>query len=295
MARLLDREAAASHAITVRATSQDGSTADTVFTIALTDVDEFDVTAPMDGNVAANVVAENAANGTLVGLTVGAGDADATTNGVSYSLADDAGGRFAIDAATGVVSVADGSLLNREAAASHAITVRATSQDGSTADTVFTIALSDVDEFDVTTPTDSDATPDTVAENTATGTLVGLTAGAADADATTNGVSYTLADSAGGRFAIDAATGVVSVADGALLDSEAGRFARHHGAGHVSRRVDRRAGLQHRHRRRRRVRGHGARGPGRRGGPGERERRHRHGGGRAPGQRRRGQHREPSP
>ena len=45
-----------------------------------------------------------------------------------------------IDANTGVVTVADGTLLNREAAASHNITVRATSADGSTADTVMIIA-----------------------------------------------------------------------------------------------------------------------------------------------------------
>ena len=50
---------------------------------------------------------------------------------VSYSLTDDAGGRFAIDATTGLVTVADGSLLDREAAASHAITVRATSAGSS--------------------------------------------------------------------------------------------------------------------------------------------------------------------
>ena len=59
-------------------------------------------------------------------------DADATTNTVTYSLVDDAGGRFAINGSSGVVTVADGSLLDREAAASHDITVRATSADGST-------------------------------------------------------------------------------------------------------------------------------------------------------------------
>ena len=135
--------------------------------MTVTDVDEFDVTTPVDGNAAADSVAENSANGTLVGLTAGATDGDATTSGVSYALTDDAGGRFAIDVNTGVVTVADGSLLDREAAASYAITVRATSQDGSTADTIFTIALGDVDEFDVTTPVDGNAAADSVAENAA--------------------------------------------------------------------------------------------------------------------------------
>ncbi len=218
---LLDREAAASHNITVRATSTDTSTADTVFTINISDVDEFDVTAAVDTNIAANAINENAANGTLVGVTANASDADATTNTVTYSLTNNAGGRFAIDANTGVVTVADGTLLDREAAASHNITVRATSADASTADTVFTINISDVDEFDVTNPVDSNAATNGLNENVANGTVVGLTANSNDADATTNAVTYSLTDNAGGRFAIDANTGVVTVADGTLLDREA--------------------------------------------------------------------------
>ena len=80
-----------------------------------------------------NTVAENAATGTLVGITALGTDADVGAT-VTYSLTDDAGGRFAINATTGVVTVADGSLLNYEADASHAITVLATSSDGSSAD-----------------------------------------------------------------------------------------------------------------------------------------------------------------
>ena len=66
-----------------------------------------------------------------VGVTALAADADATNNTITYTLDDNAGGRFAIDGITGVVTVADGTLLDREAAASHNITVRATSSDGS--------------------------------------------------------------------------------------------------------------------------------------------------------------------
>jgi hypothetical protein len=218
---LLNREAAASHNITVLATSADGSTSSQTFTIAVDDVDEFDVGAVTDGNAAANTVAENAANGTTVGITAGATDADATTNTVTYSLFDDAGGRFTIDATTGVVTVADGSLLDREAAASYNIIVVANSDDGSTTNTTFTINLSDVDEFDVGAVSDSNAGANTVAENAANGSTVGVTASATDADATTNTVSYTLSDNAGGRFTIHASTGVVTVADGSLLNREA--------------------------------------------------------------------------
>ena len=99
---------------------------------------------------------ENAANGTIVGITTLATDDDATNNAITYTLDDTAGGRFAIDSLTGVVTVADGTLLDREAAATHNITVRATSSDGSFNTAVMTINLIDVDEFDVGTVTDND-------------------------------------------------------------------------------------------------------------------------------------------
>ncbi len=76
-------------------------------------------------------------------------DSDATNNTVTYSLVDDAGGRFAINPTTGVVTVADGTLLNFEAATSHNITIRATSSDLSTATQVMTITLTDVNETPV--------------------------------------------------------------------------------------------------------------------------------------------------
>ncbi|WP_429028769.1 hypothetical protein, partial [Aeromonas media] len=72
------------------------------------------------------------------------------------------------------------------------IEVTATSADGSSQAQTFTIAINDVDEFDVTTPTDTNAATDAVDENIAIGSLVGITAFASDADATTNAVTYSL-------------------------------------------------------------------------------------------------------
>ena len=57
-----------------------------------------------------------------------------------------------------------------------------------------------------------------VAENSASGTIVGLTGFAADADATNNSITYSFDDDASGRFAIDGLTGVVTVIGG--LDYE---------------------------------------------------------------------------
>ncbi len=217
---LLDRESAANHDIVVRATSADGSFSTQTFTIGLADVNEFTVSAIGDADSAANVVAENSGNGTVVNITAAAADADATNNAVTYSLDDDAGGRFAVDASTGVVTVADGSLLDRELAASHGIVVRAQSADGSFSTQAFVISLADVNEFTVGPVTDTNVAANAVAENSATGTVVGTTAFASDADATANTITYSLDDNAGGRFTIDATTGVVTVANGSLLDAE---------------------------------------------------------------------------
>ena len=175
-------------------------------------ISSFDTT----GNqVTAYVEAHN-----YTGLTAKATDSDGTTNDITYTLADDAGGRFQIDLTTGVVTVADSTLLNYEDAQSHTITVRATSADGSHADTDFTIALSDVDEFDVTAPTDSDSTTNEVSDTVSNGATVGVTASASDADGTNNSITYSLSDTVGGRFQIHPTTGVVTVADSTLLSYE---------------------------------------------------------------------------
>ncbi len=214
----LDYEAATSHNITVKVTSSDGSTNTQVFTINLSNVNDNGVVIT-DSNAAANTVAENATNGSTVGLTVLGTDGDAGATITKYELTDNAGGRFAINATTGVVTVADGSKLDYEAATSHNITVKVTSSDGSTNTQVFTINLSNVNDNGVTL-SDSDSATNTVAENAATGTRVGVTALGVDGDAGTS-VTYALTDNAGGRFAINATTGVVTVADGSKLDYEA--------------------------------------------------------------------------
>ena len=126
----------------------------------------------------------------------------------SRTSVDDA--RFEIDA-SGNVTVASGASFDAETEGSIDLTVTATSDDGSTSSETFSINVADVDEYDVSAVTDSDAAADTVAEDAAVGATVGVTASASDADAT-DGVSYSLSDDAGGLFAIDADTGVVTVA-----------------------------------------------------------------------------------
>ncbi|HMS84765.1 MAG TPA: DUF4347 domain-containing protein [Nitrospira sp.] len=168
--------------------------------------------APTDLSLSANSVAENARTGTVVGTVTGT-DPDARDT-KTYSLTDTAGGRFAINASTGVITVADGSLLNYEHAASHNLTVQVTDSGGASYRERFTINLTNVNEG----PTDLSLSANSVAENARTGTVVGTVTGT-DPDARDT-KTYSLTDTAGGRFAINASTGVITVADGSLLNYE---------------------------------------------------------------------------
>ncbi|HSW25445.1 MAG TPA: cadherin domain-containing protein, partial [Burkholderiaceae bacterium] len=212
-ATLLNYETATSHSITVHAQDAGGaSSADTSFSIAVTNVAPASAT-DSDG-ATGGAVSEGAANGAAVGITASAPDIHG--GAISYSLANNAGGRFAIDSATGVVTVLDATLLNYESATSHSITVHAQDASGtSSADTSFTIAVSNVAPG---VPTDSNATANSVSEGAGNGAAVGVTASSSDIHGGT--VSYSLTDSAGGRFAIDSATGVVTVANATLMNFE---------------------------------------------------------------------------
>ena len=126
-----------------------------------------------------------------------ASDADATNNTITYSLDDDAGGLFAIDANTGVVTVNGGTGLRdghqpqhhgpghqQRRQLRHRRALRSTSPTST--------------KSGVSAISDTDAAADFVLENATPGTVVGVTAFADDADGTDT-VSYSLDDDAGGR------------------------------------------------------------------------------------------------
>ncbi|WP_280518221.1 cadherin domain-containing protein [Pseudoxanthomonas helianthi] len=151
---------------------------------------------PTDISSGSLAVAENAANGTLVGTFNGA-DPDAG-NTLTFSLVDSAGGRFAINATNGQLTVANGSLLNYESATSHAITVRVS--DGvATRDENFTVAVSNVNEAPAT-PTIATQPVTTSTEGTALANAVVATFSATDPDGTTP--AYSLASDPKGWFAM---------------------------------------------------------------------------------------------
>ncbi|MFN7627946.1 MAG: VCBS domain-containing protein, partial [Pirellula sp.] len=206
---------------TVQALPTSANTLNDVFTYTmrdtagLTSTTQITVTiqgsndAPSDLATTGLTIAENSANGTTVG-TLTRTDADSGDT-AAYSLVDSAGGRFAINGSTGVVTVADGTLLNFEATISHNITVRVTDTAGAAYDEVFAVTVTNVNESPTavsdtataveaggvvngtagTNPTGNVLTNDTDMDAGDTKTVVGVAAGTVGSASTNVGTSVT--------------------------------------------------------------------------------------------------------
>ena len=194
----------------MRTTDAGGLTFDKVLTITVTDVNETIANSnPTDIVLANSAIAENSSNGTVIGNLSSADPDVGDTH--SYSLIDNASGRFAISGNTLVV--ANGALLDFETATSHNITVRTTDAGGLTFDEAFTIAVANANEQ----PTEIALDNNSVVENSAFGTAIGNFS-TSDPDAV-DSHSYQLLDTASGRFQI--VGNALQVGNGNLLDFEA--------------------------------------------------------------------------
>ena len=220
-----------SYSFDIYASSSDGSSAHDSFTVEVIDINEDPVSTPTDANTAANEIAENSSANALVGITVSATDPDGTNNAISYSFASNSptspDGLFDIDASTGVVSYNGSAALNYESGTtSYSFDIYASSSDGSSAHDSFTVAVIDINEDPVSTPTDANTAANEIAENSSANALVGITVSATDPDGTNNAISYSFASnsptSLDGLFDIDASTGVVSYNGSAALNYESG-------------------------------------------------------------------------
>ncbi|MGB0835888.1 MAG: cadherin domain-containing protein, partial [Psychrobium sp.] len=231
----LDFETQQTHEITVIATSPDGTTSSNTFTINVgnnefgaggegtTGDTDHAISAIVDSDqVVGSLVSENAEAGTYVGITAFATDEDGDEVTYALSQADIDAGLFAIDKASGRVTLTGN--LDYEAAQSHDITIIANSADGSSSTQSFTIRVGDnnaglgggeetgdkdrpIGEI-TDTNTDSDGP---VSENAEAGTLVGITAFAQDPDG--DDVTYRLANGGDNElFTINATSGVVTLA-----------------------------------------------------------------------------------
>lgn len=128
--------------------SGQGGRLDSWSIFAAFDSDPLPITQVEDINNSDNVVEENATVGSTVGITAYANDPNPQDD-VTYSLTDDAGGKFAIDSISGIVTTAES--LDFETDSSHEITVEAMSSDGSTSTRPFMILVNNIDDAIVTT------------------------------------------------------------------------------------------------------------------------------------------------
>ena len=154
-----------------------------------------------DADNSPDTVTENSSIGGPVGITAQA--ANATT----YTLSDSAGGLFAINPQSGVVTVADA--LDYEAFSAHSITVQASDAISSQTRS-FVIQITDVPE-PLGPVIDADLSPDMIALGAMRGAPVGITARAADPDQG-SAVAYSLSEDANGLFAIGRQGGIVTLA-----------------------------------------------------------------------------------
>ena len=200
---------AADFALTVKAIATEAGNGDTAVTQRTLNVTVNG--APSDIAFSGSV-SETAANGTVVG---DASHSDPDPGGShTYSLVNDAGGRFAINATSGVVTVKNAGAINHEAAASHTIRIRVVDQAGLAREENFTIPVVDVNE----TPTLNNRTL-AVNENVGSGTDVGTLAGSDPDDGTFGSLRYYFRTASGGvsstsvdgKFRINATTGLVEV------------------------------------------------------------------------------------
>ncbi|MEO7177557.1 MAG: cadherin domain-containing protein, partial [Allosphingosinicella sp.] len=160
------------------------------------------------------------ATGTAVGQLIAT---DPEGDAISWSLADSAGGRFAITT-NGLLYVNDGSLLDHEAAAEHVVRARAADAGGAWREQDFTVRVGDVNEQNGL----GAIAPMSIDENSAIGALVGTVPAPVDPDAGEFGEQrfYFLNDgtpgavSSDGRYRIDPLTGAIRT--DAVLDYEEG-------------------------------------------------------------------------
>ena len=203
-----DQDFSGTDTFTYRA--NDGTTDSNLATVTLTVDPVNDAPEASDATFSLD---ENSADGSVVG-TVSASDVDAGDT-LSYAITGgDPTGAFAIDSATGEITVADSSQLDFETTPAFNLTVTVTDSGGLTGSAAVSVNIDNVNEA----PTASDASF-SLAENSANGTVVGSVA-ASDQDAGDT-LSYAItAGNTSGAFAIDAATGEISVASSAALNFE---------------------------------------------------------------------------
>ncbi|TKB54370.1 MAG: DUF4347 domain-containing protein, partial [Nitrospira sp.] len=170
----------------------------------------------VDATVAVN---ENSANGsavTNVSDSFTGTDLDRDGQAITYSITGgNTGGAFAINAATGAITVANSAVLDYETTPSFTLTVQAS--DGTLSDTAaITVNVTNVNEAPVL---GGDATVSVAENTTGVGTFAAVDPDAGDT------VTYSLSGADAGLFSINAGTGAVSFLAAPNFESAPGPFA----------------------------------------------------------------------
>ena len=202
---LLDFESNSSHSVIIQTTDSGGLSFQKTIDIAINNVNE----APIFTQLSNTSVDEGSADGTVLG-TLAANDPDIGDTH-TYSLVDDAGGRFAI--VDNQIQVANGALLDADANTSHNIIVKATDAAGLSVENSFNIAINNINDEP---PTDIQLNNTSIDENSPNGTLLGVL-NTTDGDVI-DAHTYNLVDNVGGRFVV--VGNQIQVANGSLLDAE---------------------------------------------------------------------------
>lgn len=212
-------------AFSLIATDSDGQSVELKVVMTIAAVNDAPGMVTITGSGTLSVAEGGAGSSTVIDTLVGqvsANDPDGDV--VTFSLLDDAGGRFRISTG-GAITVAAPTALNYEAAQSHQIVVKASDGKGGETQTTLSVGVTNVNEANALAATAALS----VNENVAVGTAVGtVTATDPDGAGTTYGQqryyfvanNVASATSSDGRYTIDAVTGVIKTK--AALDFEAG-------------------------------------------------------------------------
>ena len=182
------------------------------------DVNNLDEVAPTITSDASDAIAvnENSGAGQVVYTATASDDAD-TSDGFSFSLADDSLG-FSIDADTGEVTTNADFAANYEDAQSQSFTVVATDAAGNASDQVVTVEVNNLDEIAPTITSGDSA--GAIDENSGAGSVI-YTATADDSLDTSAGVTFSLAAGGDAALSIDASTGAVTLSSDADYEGQA--------------------------------------------------------------------------
>ena len=213
----LDRESTATYTLTVTVNDQGGNTsaAQTV-SIIVNDVNDVP---PVVTPYQSFTISESAPNGTNVG-TVLAIDADVTATTFSNwtITSGNNAGIFAINPASGELTIADNAGLDRETIASYTLTVIVEDGVNTSATQTLTIDIEDVNDIaPIITAGQSFAIDENLGNNASVGTVLATDG---DVDPTTFSDWTLVAGNDQGVFAINPSTGEITIADNGNLDRE---------------------------------------------------------------------------